>query len=69
MVKITMTYNLRHKYLTQLKANNGDSEWLKWFLSDIKDGHRGSHIEFCQMSSPESYIKIITIVITFIEIR
>ena len=32
-------------------GQNGDLELLKWFRSDIQDGHHGSHLENLQITS------------------
>ena len=32
-------------------GQHGDLELLKWFQSDIQDGHHGSHLEFLQITS------------------
>ena len=34
-----------------VSGQHGDSELLKWFRSDIQDGHHASHLETLQIIS------------------
>ena len=48
---------LGRRHWGDMEIQNWDLKLLKWFCSDIQDGHHDNHFENLQMTSaPEQYV-------------